>query len=133
MKTMAALVAQPALVNLGIAPRLQTEKRTVAMVDANVASGRATATDRIRRMQKPDARLESKIVRGQGSNRTDLRDVAGVGIREFLIVDGADAHVIAPPKELQLAGMGDFLEETDAARTLHATFLIQHDRPEVEG
>src|SRR5437764_2263209 len=84
-------------------------------------------------MQEPDARFEAKVVIGQRPDRANLGDVAGVRVVERRIADGADAYVIAAPKELQLARLGDVLEEADAARALDAALLIEHHRAEVNG
>jgi hypothetical protein len=40
-------------------------------------------------MEKPDARLEAEIVIRERADRADFRDVAGVGVVDLLIADGA--------------------------------------------
>src|SRR5262245_11469541 len=120
MKAQSAFVAHPALVDIDISSRDHPEYCSVAMIDPDIAAGRASPADGIRAQQEPDSAFEPEIARRQGAHRTDVYDVPGVWICKRLILDRAYLDVIASPKELHLAGARNIIEKANTSRTQNA-------------
>src|SRR5205823_12158542 len=73
----AALVAEPALVDLGMVARLDPLHLALARRDADVAADGAEAADGRRRLDLPGPTLEAVLGRGERADRAELGDVAG--------------------------------------------------------
>ena len=142
MEAQPAFIAQPALVDVDIAPADRSvdlavgcgvagnaaTHRASRMIDAQIAAGAAAAADRAGSLEKPDAHLESKIRAGQRANRTDIDDIAGIWIVERLIAVNGDFRSVSAIQDDDLAGLRHVARESDAARAEDAAFLIQLDQ-----
>ena len=127
----AARVAQPRLVDVGVAPRPQPLHLAVALVDEDVAAGRAARADRLVLLQEPDPHLEAEVVGQQRAHRADVGQVAGVVVLDRAAVEGRDLGVVAAVHELQRVRARHLVLEAQAARAQHAALGVEHDRPEV--
>src|SRR4029077_13010292 len=73
----AALVAEPALVDLGVVARKDPLDLALALVDVDVAADRTKAADARDGLELPRPDLEPRLGRQQGANRAELGHVAG--------------------------------------------------------
>ena len=87
--TRAPDVAHPGLVDVDVAARPQAVDLAVALVDVDVAAGRAPGADRVGGLQEPDAHLEAEVVGEQRAHRADVGQVAGVVVGDGPVLEGA--------------------------------------------
>src|SRR5262245_4361978 len=100
MEAKPALVAQPTLIdvdistphgsiNFAIAGAVTGDtpaKRSCRMIDAIIATGAATATNRRCSLKEPHTDLKPEIGAGQRADRTYVYDISGVGIVQRAIL-----------------------------------------------
>src|SRR5579871_5689517 len=104
---MPSLVAHPVGIYFRIVTRLVAVDTRAMMADVDRASALASATDRGRAMQVPDAHPEAKILLGERADRANMDHVAGVLIIHRLARIDVDLVVIAAIENRQLACMRD--------------------------
>ena len=104
------------------------------MIDAQITPRAAAAADRVRSLEKPRTDLESKVRTRERANRTDIDDIAGVGIVEGLIFVNGDLSGVTAVEDPDLARLRHVARETDASRAEDAALLVQlHERPKCYG
>src|SRR5580692_7409926 len=113
---MAALIAHPVGIYFRIVARLVAIDAPAMMIDIDRASALASAADRGRAMQVPDAHAEAEIFFGERADRADIDHVTGIFIIDRLARINVDLVVIAAIENRQLARMRDLVEEASAAR-----------------
>ena len=86
----AALVAEPALVDLGVVAREDPLDLALARRRADVAADRAEAADGRHVLDLPRPRLEAVLRRGQRADRAELDHVAGERRAVGLVLEGGD-------------------------------------------
>src|SRR5262249_3847668 len=126
MKAEPAFIAKPTAVDFGVATRQQPEDRAVAMIDTNIAGSRATRANRVGAVQKPNAAFEPEVSRCQRAYRTNVDYVSRIRIVERAISKRPDRYVISALEKLHFTSPGNVIAEPDAARTKHASLLIEH-------
>jgi hypothetical protein len=92
----AALVAQPAVVDLVVLAREHAQHALVADRQRDVALRRAQRADRPGVLDLPRTRAEAVGARGQRADRAQLDDVAAEGRDVGMTVEGADEASAAP-------------------------------------
>src|SRR5437870_8914745 len=108
----AALVAEPPLVNVGVEARLEPGDPLAAGVmraptidvDLDVAPARATRADGLGGVEVPDADLEAEVAVSERAHRADVHDVPGVLVLEVAAGKEPDLRVIAAVEDAELAG-----------------------------
>src|SRR5205085_12553628 len=84
----AALVAEPALVDLGVVAREDSLDLALALVDVDVAADRTQATDAWHRLELPGPDLESRLRWQKRAHRAELGHVAGERAGVRLVLEG---------------------------------------------
>src|ERR1700682_792385 len=129
VETVAARVAQPAIVDARVFARHVSHDAVIARLHLGVAAHGAAVTDGRRAAHVPGAGAEAPVGAGQRSHRAQLHDVALEGAFHGLPVEGPDHGVHATVEEHQLALLRDFVEVAQAALARDATFHVEHDPP----
>src|SRR5437660_216826 len=103
----------------------------LACANDRVAARRAACADTFGFLQKPDAHLKTKIGRSERADRTNIDRIKGIVIFQPLAWMRGQDCVTASVDKTEHIVLGDFLAETNAARTENAAFVIERDaRPE---
>ena len=141
-EAVAARVADPPLVDLGILARLDpghplalvVMRAPAARVDLDIAPAGAAIAHRLGRVEVPDAHLEPEVAVGERAHRADVDHVARVLVLEGLAGEEADLGVIPAVEDAELAGARDLVAEPDAARAQDAALRVEDDmRPQRHG
>src|SRR6266511_4241689 len=135
MMSKAALITDPNFIDFFVLARhhsfddeIATGSSLTARVQRDVASHRTLRADRSSRFQFPGTRFETEIFGRQRADRADFCRVPGKdrvksGVRERNN-SGRTGAIIEPENRIPY----DLILKTDAARTLDAAFLIEHDQ-----
>ena len=125
----AALVAEPAVVDLGVVAGVHPQDPLVADREADVALARAERADRACLLDVPGPGAEAVGVGGQRPDGAELDDVAVERGDVGPLVEGADERVVAALEQLELLVLGDLLAEADAAVAEDAALAVdRHQR-----
>ena len=124
----ASLVAQPALVDLRVDPRLDALDLPFARGRADVAADRAEAADGRHVLDLPRPGFEAVLRRGQGADRADLRDVAGEVAAVGLVLEGRDDRLRAAVDGDEQPILRDLLAEPRAAVAEDAALAVERDQ-----
>src|SRR5262249_41641521 len=134
LEAVATLVAEPAVIDLGVVARQDPEDALVADRELDVALARAERADRPRVLDVPRTRAEAIGVAGERAHRAELGDVAVKGRDVGALVEGADEGLVAALEELKLLVLGDLLAEPDAAIAEDAALAVdRHQGRELQG
>ncbi len=128
LERVAALVAEPAVVDLGVVAGQHPLHLLVADGEADVALGRTEGADRAALLDVPGPGAEAVGVGGQRPDRAELGDVAVERRDVGPVVVGADEGVVAALQQLQLGVLGDLLAEADAAVAEDAALAVDRDQ-----
>src|SRR5262249_5318777 len=115
LEAVAAAVAEPAVVDVGVVAGDDPLHLLVADGEADVALARAERADRAGLLDVPGPGAEAVCVAGQGANRAEVGDVAVERRDVGAVVEGADEGAVAALEQLKLLVLGDLLAEADAA------------------
>jgi hypothetical protein len=125
----AALVAQPAVVDLLVVAGQHAQDALVAHGEADVALRRAQRADRAGALDVPRARAEAVRARRQRAHRAELDDVAAERGDVRVAVEGRHVGVRPAFLEDQLVVLGDLLAEAHAAVAQDAALTVDgHQR-----
>ena len=124
----AALVAEPALVDLGMVPREDPLDLALARRRVDVAADRAEAADGRDVLDLPGPRLEAVLRRGQRADGAELDDVAGERRPVRLVLERGDDDCAPRFARDELAVLGDALREARAAVAEDAALAVERDR-----
>src|SRR5206468_205337 len=124
----AALVAEPALVDLGVVAGEDALDLSLAGGGGDVAADRAEAADRGDVLDLPGPRLEAVLGRGQRAHGAELDHVSGEGRAVGLVLEGGDDRAGAAVPCDELAVLGHSLRETRAAVAEDAALPVEGDR-----
>ena len=135
VEAVAAGVAEPPLIDLGIEARLEPRHPLALVVvgallvgvDLDVAPARAAVADALGGVEVPHPHLEAEVAVGERAHRADVDDVARVGVLQRRAGEEADLGVVAALEDAQLAGAGDLVAEPHAARAEDAALGVQDD------
>ena len=129
-----ARVAHPAGIDGVVLARLVAINFFLARADDDVAARRAARADAFGFLQKPDAHLETKILRRERADGTDVHGVERVIVVENFSRIRRERVPTAAIDDAERVIADDVLRETDAARAKDATLVVEHDaRTEVDG
>ena len=120
----AALVAQPAVVDLLVVAAEHAQDALVADGEGDVALRRAQRADRARLLDVPRARAEAVRPRGQRADRAQLDDVAAERRDVRVAVERRDVGRGAALLEDELVVLGDLLAEAHAAVAEDAALAV---------
>ncbi len=124
----AALVAQPAVVDLLVVAPEHAHHAVVAHGQLDVALRRAVRADRARALDVPRARAEAVGRRGERPDGAQLDDVAAERADVGMPVEGRDVGVRAALGEDQLVVLRDLLREAHAAVAEDAALAVDRDQ-----
>src|SRR3954453_7950457 len=124
----AALVAQPAAVDLGMVARDDPYDLPFADRRGDVAADGAHAADRRNALRLPRARLVPVGRRQQCADRTELDDVPGEAAAVRLVVERRDHRLRTAVHGDELAVLRHVLGESRAAVTEDAARAVDRDR-----
>ena len=125
----AALVAQPAVVDLVVVAGEHPLHTLVADREHDVALARAEGADRARVLDVPGPGAEPVGLGGEGADRTELDDVPVERGDVGAVVERADIARSPALEQLQLLVLGDLLAEAHAAVAEDAALAIDaHQR-----
>ena len=124
----AALVAQPALVELGVVARQHPLDAALAHRGPGVAAGRAQAADRRDVVDLPRPGLEAVLGRGQRADRAELDDVPRERADVRLLLEGGDDRAGAALAGDQLLVLGHVAREAGAAVAEDAALAVERDQ-----
>ena len=124
----AALVAQPAVVDLVVVAREHAHHALVADGQLDVALRGAERADGAGALDVPRARAEAVRARGERADRAQLDDVAAERRDVRVPVEGADERVRAALEQDQLVVLGDLLREAHAAVAEDAALAVDRDQ-----
>ncbi len=124
----AALVAEPAVVDVLVVAPEDAYDLLVADRELDVALARAESADRASVLDVPGAGAEAVRLRGERAHGAELDDVAVEGRDVGAVVEGAHERLRPALEELQLLVLGDLLGEPDAAVTEDAALAIDLDQ-----
>src|SRR4051794_40324524 len=128
LEAVAAAVAEPAVVDLGVVAGQHPFHLLVADGEADVALARADRADRAGVLDVPGPGAEAVGVVGQRPDRADVGDVALERGDVGTVVEGADVGAVAALQQLQLGVFGDLLAEADAAVAEDAALAVDRDQ-----
>ena len=132
----AALVAQPAVIHIGVAGvagQHAHDLGVVAQRQLDVALGGTHRAHRARVLDVPGPRAEAIGPRGERPNGTELDDVAAERSDVGAPVVRADEGVVAALEEHQLVVLGHLLREAHAAVAEDAALAVDgHQRRQLE-
>src|SRR4051794_7792626 len=128
LEAVAAAVAEPAVVDLGVVTGQHPFHLLVADGEADVALARADRADRAGVLDVPGPGAEAVGVVGQRPDRADVGDVALEGRHVGAVVEGADVGAVAALQQLQLRVFRDLLAEADAAVAEDAALAVDRDQ-----
>ena len=98
------------------------------IVNIDVTSLAAAVANRGGAGHVPNPGLETEITFGQGTDGTDVNDIAGHLRCHTLFYIGADLHVFTTAGTTQLTQPGDFLTETYTAGAMDTTGHVRLDQ-----
>ena len=124
----AALVADPAAVDLGVVARLHALDLTFARRRADVAAGGAEPADGRHVLDLPGAGLEAVLGRRQRAHRAQLDHVAGERRAVRILAERRDLGVRPAVPRDQLAVLGDVAREAGAAVAEDAALAVERDQ-----
>ena len=124
----AALVAEPALIDIGVIAREDSLDLAFAQRRPGVAARRAAGADRRHVDDLPRARLKAVGRRQQCADWAELGDVAREGVAVRLLVERRDDALSATLARDEFAVLGDIAREAGAAITEDAALAVEHDR-----
>ena len=128
LEAVAAAVAEPAVVDLGVVAANHPFHLLVADGEADVALARAEGADRAGLLDVPGPGAEPVGVVGQRPDRAEVGDVAVEGSDVRAVIEGADEGAIAALQQLQLLVLGDLLAEANAAVAEDAALAVDRDQ-----
>ena len=123
-----ALVADPALVDLGVVARQDPLHLALARRHRDVAADRAVRADRRHVLDLPRPRLEAVARREQRADRAELGDVAGERRAVRVVAEGRDQRLRAAVDGHELAVLGHVRGEAGAAVAEDAALAVERDR-----
>src|SRR5262249_902176 len=124
----AALVAEPALVDLRVVPREDPPQLALPLVGVDVAADGAEPADSRDALELPRADVEARLRRQQRADGTELGDVAGERARVGLVLESGDHRLRAAVERDELVVLGDRLAEARAAVAEDAALAVDRDR-----
>src|SRR5581483_7905577 len=124
----AALVAQPAFVDLGVVARQDALDLALARRRGDVAADGAHAADRRGVLDLPGPRLEAVLRRGERADRAQLGDVAGEVAAVGVVLEGRNDRLRAAVDRDELAVLRDLLTEARTAVAEDATLAVERDQ-----
>ena len=124
----AALVAEPAVVHLGVVPREHALRLALADRDPRVAADRAEPADGRHVVDLPGASLEAVGGRQERADRAELRHVPGEVRAVGLVLEGRDQRARTAVLRHELAILRDALGEARAAVAEDAALPVERDR-----
>ena len=124
----AALVAEPALVDLRVVAGEDPLHLPLAGRRGDVAADRAEAADRWDVLDLPRPRLEAVLRRSQRADRAELDHVPGERRLVGAVLEGGDVGARAALARDQLTVLGDALGEPRAAVAEDAALAVERDR-----
>ncbi len=124
----AALVAQPAPVDLGVVAREDALRLALARRHADVAADGAEPADRGHVLDLPRAGLEAVLRREQRAHGAELGHVAGERAGVGLVLERGDHRQRAAVAGHELPVLGDVLREARAAVAEDAALAVERDR-----
>ncbi len=124
----ATLVAQPALVDLGMVARDDPLDLALAGRRGDVAADRAEAADRWDVLDLPGPRLEPVLRRGERADRAELDHVAAERGAVRLVLERRDQRLCATVSGHELPVLGDVRGEAGAAVAEDAALTVERDR-----
>src|SRR5262249_51294073 len=122
------LVAEPALVDLGVVPREDPPHLALALVGVDVAADRAEAADRRDALEFPRTDVEARLCRQQRADGAELGDVARERARVGLVFERGDHRLGAPVERDELVVLRDRFAEARAPVAEDAALAIDRDR-----
>ena len=123
----AALVAEPAAVDLGVVAGEDPLDLPLADRRRRVAADRAAGADGGHVLDLPRPRVEAVEARRERSDRTELDHVPREDRAVRLVLEGRDLGARAPVPRDQLAVLGDLLGEARAAVAEDAALAVERD------
>src|SRR2546426_2964073 len=126
-EAVATRIAEPAVVDREIFPRLKASDPVAAGVELDVAAHAATGADARRAVQVPGATDEAVLPRRQRADGADFRPVALVVRLGGFVVEGADDGVDTALDQRQLSLPRDLLAEARAAPAEDAALAVEDD------
>src|SRR5207248_7088186 len=124
----AALVADPALVDLGMVPREDPLDLALAHRRVDVAADRAHAAHRRHVLDLPRPPFEAVLRREQRADGAELGDVAGERPAVRLVLERRDHGHRAAVARDELPVLAHVLAEARAAVTEDAALTVERDR-----
>ena len=124
----AALVAEPAVVDLVVVALQHAQDALVADGEAHVALRRAERADRARLLDVPRPRAEAVGPRGERADGAQLDDVAAERRDVRVAVERADERVRAALVQDELVVLADLLAEAHAAVAEDAALAVDRDQ-----
>jgi hypothetical protein len=123
-----ALVAEPALVDLGMVPRDDALDLSLASRGFDVAAHRAEPADRRHVLDLPGPRFEPVLRRRERAHRTELDHVSGERRTVGLVLERGDDRLRSSLAGDELTVLGDVGREARAAVAEDAAFAVEGDR-----
>src|SRR5688572_6323886 len=110
MEAESSFIAQPALVDVDVSAanrpvdcaivcrlaRYASAHGASGVVNSEIAPGAAATAYGAGSLEKPRPHLESKVGAGEGSDRADVDDVAGIRIVEGLVAVNGNFRIMSP-------------------------------------
>src|SRR3954453_7311637 len=124
----ASLVAEPALVDVGMVAREDPFDLALARRDVDVAPDGAEAADARGVLDLPRTRLEAVRRRGQRSDRTQLDHVAAERCAVRLVFERRDLRLRAAVDGDELFVLGAAFAEARAAIAEDAALAVERDQ-----
>jgi hypothetical protein len=124
----AALVAQPAVVHVGVVPLEHPQRELVADGDGDVALRRAEGAHGARALDVPGARAEAVGAGGERPHRAQLDDVAAERRHVGVPVERRHVGVGAALEQHELVVLRELLGETHAAVAEDAPLAVDGDQ-----
>src|SRR5438067_1372641 len=124
----AALVTEPALVDLRVVAGEDPPDFAFALVGVDVAADRAKSADGRDALQLPGSDLKARLRRQQRADRAELGHVAGERARVGLVLEGRDERLRAAVQGDELVVLGNRLAEARAAVAEDAALAVDRDR-----
>src|SRR5439155_16760254 len=123
----AALVAEPALVDLGMVAGEDPLDLSLSRRRLDVAADGAHAADGRYVLDLPRPRLEAVLRRGKRADRAELDHVAGERRAVGLVLEGGDHRLGSAVEGDELAVLGDAFGEAGAAVAEDAALAVEGD------
>src|SRR5262249_5704881 len=124
----AALVAEPAAVDVGVVPREDPLDLPFARRRVDVAADRAQPADRRRVLDLPRPGLEAVHRRREGAHGAELDDVAAERRAVRVVFERGDLRLRTAVHRDELAVLGNLFAEARAAVAQDAALTVERDQ-----